>query len=109
MAHWAEIDENNIVLRILVLADDKNKNWLEERFGGNWIETSYTGSIRKNFAGVGHTYDAELDAFIPEKPFNSWVLDTETFKWIAPVTRPSDGKFYFWDEDTTSWVEEEEE
>ena len=105
MAHWAEIDENNIVIQVLVLGDDKSSDWLVERFGGTWIQTSYTGSIRKNFAGIGMTYDSELDAFIPPKPFDSWVLDEETAQWEAPVAYPTDGKDYSWDEETTSWVE----
>lgn len=105
MAHWAEIDKNNIVIRVLVLGDDKTSDWLVKRFGGTWIQTSYTGAIRKNFAGVGHTYDSELDAFIRPKPFDSWVLDEETAQWEAPVEYPTDGNNYSWDEETTSWIE----
>jgi len=105
MAHWAEIDENNIVIQVLVIGDDKSSDWLVERFGGNWIQTSYTGAIRKNFAGIGHTYDSELDAFIAPKPFDSWVLDEETAQWEAPIEYPTDGKNYSWNEETTRWVE----
>jgi hypothetical protein len=124
MAYWAEIDENNFVIQVLVLGDDKSSDWLVERFGGTWIQTSYntrggihfnpeTGepssdqskALRKNPAGIGHTYDSELDAFIPPKPFDSWVLDEETAQWEAPVEYPTDGKDYSWDEETTSWVE----
>lgn len=105
MAHWAEIDKNNFVIQVLVLGDDKTAEWLVERFGGTWIQTSYTGSIRKNFAGIGHTYDSELDAFIAPKPLDSWVLNEETAQWEAPVEYPTDGKDYGWDEETISWVE----
>jgi hypothetical protein len=107
MAHWAEIDENNLVIQVLVLDDSKSSDWLVERFGGTWIQTSYSGSIRKNYAGIGHTYDSELDAFIPPKPFESWILNEETAQWEAPTPKPEGN--YYWDEDSTSWVEVTEE
>lgn len=69
-----------------------------------WKQTSYNGNFRKNYAGSGHTYDAGRDAFIPPKPFNSWVLNETTCQWDAPVPRPTDGKQYIWDEDTISWL-----
>lgn len=105
MKHWAELDENNIVVRVLVVGDDKNIEWLVERFGGTWLETSPTEEIRKNYAGVGYTYDPEIDVFIPLTPFDSWVLNKETYKWEAPVERPSDGKDYVWDETILDWVD----
>ena len=109
MAHWAEIDENNIVLRVTVGDNndpngDEGHQWLVENLGGTWIKTSFNANIRKRFAGVGDTYDAELDAFIEPSPFASWVLDRETCQWQAPVAYPSDGFTYYWDEEATSWV-----
>jgi len=102
MKNYAKLDSNNLVSQVVVLADDKDPNWLTERLGGNWIEST---EQRKNSAGIGMTYNSELDAFIPPKPFDSWVLDEETAQWEAPVEYPSDGKDYSWDEETTSWVE----
>ena len=77
------------------------KNFL----GGNWKQTSYNGNIRKNFAGIGFTYDATKDAFIPPQPFPSWTLDESTCLWKPPVDYPSDGKTYGWFENSTSWKE----
>jgi len=110
MAHFAELDENNIVIRVLVTdnndpAGDEGYQWLVDNLGGTWVQTSYNATIRKNFAGVGFTYDATLDAFIAPKPFASWSLDEETCQWVAPVDYPSDGKSYYWDETITDWVE----
>ena len=107
MAHWAEIDENNVVLRVTVGDNnepDEGYQWLIDNLGGTWIKTSYNGSIRKNYAGTGFTYDSDLDAFIPPKPFDSWTLDEETCQWIAPKPYPNDDKLYFWDEESLSWV-----
>ncbi len=110
MAHWAEIDDNNLVLRVLVGSNDEpdeGYQWLIDNLGGTWIKTSYNKSIRKNFAGIGYTYDAERDAFIPPKPYNSWVLDEDTCQWEAPVPRPDALKNVpvKWDENTLSWKE----
>lgn len=118
MAHWAEIDENNLVTRVLVgNNDDPNEgyDWLIENLGGTWVKTSYNTHggvhngggtpLRKNYAGIGYTYDADRDAFIPPQPFESWILNEDTCLWDAPVEYPSDGKMYTWDEDTTNWVE----
>ena len=127
MAHWAELDENNIVTRVLVgdnndPAGDEGYQWLLDNLGGTWVKTSYnavggkrrnpeTGEVteeagfRKNYAGIGYTFDAGRDAFIPPKPFNSWVLNEDTCLWDAPTPYPADGKMYRWDEDTTAWVE----
>lgn len=107
MAHFAEIDENNIVLRVLVTdnnALNEGYDWLVETLGGTWIKTSYNNNIRKNYAGVGYTYDEARDAFIPPKPYASWVLDEETCRWEAPIPYPEDGVMYEWDEETTNWV-----
>ena len=108
MAHWAEIDENNVVLRVTV-GDNNDPNgdegyqWLIDNLGGTWVKTSYNATMRKNFAGIGFTYDEERDAFIAPKPFDSWILDEETCKWEAPVEYPTDGQIYAWNEETTSW------
>ena len=119
MAHFAELDENNIVLRVIVVsnADTSDVNGVEREeigvafcrslFGSStvWTQTSYNGNIRKNYAGVGYSYDASRDAFIPPKPFPSWVLNEQTCLWDAPVARPGDGKVYVWNEPTISWIE----
>jgi hypothetical protein len=110
MAHWAEIDENNVVLRVTV-GDNNDPNgdegyqWLINNLGGTWVKTSYNGNIRKNYAGIGYTYDQERDAFIPPKPFESWVLNEETCQWEAPIAYPADDKIYTWDEATVNWIE----
>ena len=110
MAHWAEIDENNIVVRVTV-GDNNDSNgdegyqWLIENLGGTWIKTSYNGNIRKNFAGIGFTYDEERDAFITPKPYDSWTLEEETCQWKSPIEYPTDGNIYYWDEETLSWIE----
>lgn len=106
MAHFAEIDSNNIVLRVLVVDNSHELGGAEYlaydlRLGGRWIQTSYNGSIRKNYAGIGFFYDEIRDAFIPPKPFPSWVLNETTCQWEAPVPSPL-GDFY-WDEATLSW------
>tara|TARA_B100000809_G_C14934049_1_gene457928 strand:- start:208 stop:582 length:375 start_codon:yes stop_codon:yes gene_type:complete len=115
MAYFAEIDDSNVVLRVLVLSDtdtqDENGVEVEEigqeyfhnSLGGTWIQTSKSNAFRKNYAGIGHTYDEIRDAFIPPKPFPSWTLKEDTCLWEAPTARPDDGKFYSWNEDTTSW------
>jgi hypothetical protein len=108
MAHFAEIDENNIVLRVLVTNNDfpnEGYNWLIENLGGTWIKTSYNANIRKNFAGIGYTYDEGRDAFIPPKPYESWILNENTCQWEAPTAYPTDGKLYTWDEDSQEWIE----
>lgn len=117
MAHFAEIDENNVVQRVIVVANkdtaDANGNEVESigvafcqrLLGGNWKQTSYNANFRKNYAGIGYTYDAGIDAFVPPKPYPSWVLNSNTAQWEAPVPMPQDGKMYSWDEATQSWVE----
>ena len=108
MSHFAEIDENNVVLRVLVGDNDmpnEGYDWFVENLGGIWIKTSYNGNIRKNYAGIGYTYDEELDAFIPPKPFDSWTLNETTCLWQAPTPYPQDGRVYRWDEESLTWVE----
>ena len=123
MAHFAEIDSNNVVLRVVVV-DNRDTStpdgtevesigvaFCQRLFGGNWLKTSYNGNIRKNYAGIGYTYNAGLNAFVPPKPFASWILNNDTALWDAPTLMPSDvgtgepPKRYIWDEATTSWVE----
>lgn len=118
MAHFAQLDENNVVTQVIVVANEEllvNGQEVEEKgivfckslFGPetNWKQTSYNGNIRKNYAGKGYTYDSIRDAFIPPKTFNSWVLNEENLWWEAPIPYPVDGKLYTWDEPTVSWVE----
>jgi hypothetical protein len=114
MSHFAKIDENNTVVQVIVAEQDVIDSGL---FGDpeSWIQTSYNTQggqhllggtpLRKNYAGIGYTYDARLDAFIPPKPYASWVLNEETCTWDARTPSPSDGKAYRWDEETTSWIE----
>ena len=111
MAHFAEIVDG-IVQRVIV-AD--TQEWCEQNLGGTWVQTSYNTHggqhtlggtpLRKNYAGIGYTYDAGRDAFIPPQPFPSWLLNEETCLWDAPVAMPTDGKPYTWDEPTLNWVE----
>jgi hypothetical protein len=111
MAHFAEVDENDIVLRVLVVGNDqehRGQEFLADDLGlgGTWVQTSYNGNMRKNYAGIGMKFDRVRDAFIPEKPFASWVLNEDTCLWDAPTPMPvEEGKMFTWDEDTTSWVE----
>jgi hypothetical protein len=115
MAHFAELDDDNIVKRVIVVnnneliengVEDENKGILfcQMLLGGKWKQTSYNSSFRKNFAGAGYSYDNTRDAFISPKLFNSWLLDEATCQWKAPVEYPSDDKFYSWDENSLSWV-----
>jgi hypothetical protein len=121
MAHFAEIGLNNTVLRVIVVhnnelmdngveSEAKGADFCHNLFGGTWVQTSYNATIRKNYAGEGFTYDAQRDAFIPPKPFPSWVLDEDACLWSPPVPYPTDigtpeaPKRYVWDEATTSWV-----
>jgi hypothetical protein len=120
LAHFARI-ENNLVTQVIVVNNKDTSTpdgtevesigvaFCQRLFGGNWVKTSYNGNVRKNYAGVGYTYDSGRDAFIPPKPFNSWVLNENTCQWEAPTPMPTDGKKYSWDEATTAWVETESE
>ncbi len=119
MAHYAFLDENNVVTEVIPGKDegDGGMDW-EQHYGDvrgqickrtsyNTIGGVHTGGgapFRKNYAGIGYTYDAQLDAFIPPQPFASWVLNDQTCLWEAPVSMPNDGQSYVWDEQTTSWV-----
>ena len=101
MAHYAKI-EDDIVTQVVVA----EQAYIDTK-EGTWVQTSYNASIRKNYAGIGYTYDLAKDAFIPPKPYPSWVLNEDTCNWEAPVTIPDDGKQYKWNEATTNWVEVE--
>lgn len=123
MAHFAELDENNVVLRVIVVdnSDCCTPDGVEKEsigiahcewvLGGRWVQTSYNGNFRKNFAGIGFTYDEERDAFIPPKPEDrpSHVIDEETCEWVPPIPRPADHGtgdpiiLYSWNEETLSW------
>ena len=106
MAHFAEIDITNTVTRVIVVHDSleaSGTEWCAEQYGGRWVQTSYTGRIRKNFAGVGYTYDEARDAFLAPRPFPSWQLDAAC-KWQPPVPYPTDGELYEWSEADLDWV-----
>lgn len=117
MAHFAQIDENNTVLQVIVVNNDEcavdgveneiaGVVFCKSLFGKNtrWKQTSYNGKIRKNYAGIGYTYDKAKDAFIPPKPFPSWILNEQTCLWSAPTPMPDDGERYRWDETTQTWI-----
>ena len=108
MAHWAEIDENNKVIRVTVGDNDdpngdEGYQWLLDNLGGRWIKTSYNNKIRGKYAALGDTYNQTEDIFISEQPYPSWIR-IGSF-WKAPVDLPEDGKQYKWDEDSKTWVE----
>jgi hypothetical protein len=115
MAHFAELDANNVVLRVIVVdnKDTADANGVEKEhigaafcerlFGGNWKQTSYNGNIRKRYAGAGFTYNVDIDAFVPPQPYPSWTLDADA-NWQAPVAMPTDGQMYSWDEATQAWT-----
>ena len=117
MSHFAKLDKNNIVIFVTRgrQEDDGLEDELSTRTGDTYKQTSYNtrGGVhtlggtpfRKNYAGVGYIYDAERDAFIPPKPFASWLLNEDTCLWDAPTPYPSDGAMYRWDEDTLAWIE----
>lgn len=126
MAYFAEIDENNVVLRVLAVDDLHEENGqdflaIELGLGGTWIQTSYNARIRKNYAGIGMIYDQARDAFIHPQPYPSWILDEETCQWNAPIPNPSwilnkttgeyeppvtrPDKYYIWEENNLEWVE----
>ncbi len=117
MAHFAQIDENNIVIQVITAGDEYEKNGEElykEITGKTWKRTSYNTQVgihinggtpfRKNYAGIGYTYDEQRDAFIPPKPYNSWVLNENSCLWETPVPYPQDGKSYIWSEDLQQWI-----
>ena len=116
MAHFAELDADNVVVRVIVVnnAELLDANGQEQEaigaafcqslFGGTWVQTSYNGSFRARFAGEGYAYDQNHDAFIAPKPFPSWLFSNNILDWVPPIPYPEDGKPYAWDEATTSWV-----
>lgn len=110
MAHFAQIDNNNIVQQVLVVPDEQQHRGndylsIDLGLGGTWIQTSYNGTVRKMFAGVGYSYNQELDIFLPPKPFNSWVLNETKGEWEPPIPRPTDveGMVSIWDEENQDW------
>jgi len=103
MAHFAKINNNTVTEVLVAEKDFINSGKVGDEF--LWVQTSYNGNFRKNYAGVGYTYDKDRDAFIPKKPFASWILNEETCQWEAPSAIPDDGKKYEWNESTTSWDE----
>jgi len=121
MAHFAQLNNENIVTNVIVVHNnellDQDGNEIEQKgidfckslFGQDtkWIQTSYNSNFRKNYAGIGYTYDAVRDAFIPQKQYASWILNEQTCTWEAPIPYPTDGSIYNWDEPTLSWVKVE--
>ena len=117
MAHFAKLDENNVVIFVTVGRDEDNgkEEELSVRTGDVYKQTSYNTyggvhanggtPLRKNYAGVGYTYDSTRDAFIPPQPYPSWTMSEETCLWFAPTPMPTDGKRYQWNESTLAWVE----
>jgi len=116
MAHFAQLNEQNIVTQVIVVAneellldgiesEEKGVAFCRSLFGGIWKQTSYNGNMRKNYAGIGDTYDSQRDAFIAQQPYPSWTLAEETCRWASPVAYPTDGKRYNWNEATLTWIE----
>ena len=117
MAHFAQLDDQNIVLQVIVIHNNECLNdagieteakgieFCNSLIPGNWVQTSYNATIRKNYAAIGFTYDKERDAFIAPKPFNSWILNEENCQWKAPVPYPNDQKSYAWNEELLQWIE----
>lgn len=120
MAYFAELNSDNIVLRVVVvndldimengkLSENKGIEFCKSLWGSNtlWKQTSDIFEFRKNYAGIGYTYNADIDAFVPPKPYSSWILNSDTAQWQAPIAMPDDGKAYSWNENTQSWNESE--
>ena len=114
MAHFAQIDSNNVVQQVLVVPDEQQHRGNEYLsndlgLGGTWIQTSYNGNIRKNFAGVGYIYNEELDIFLPPQPYPSWVIDPIEQYWVSPIPRPEpiEGKVFIWEEGDQMWKVED--
>ena len=115
MAHFAQLNDENLVTQVIVVAnsDTADSDGMENEavgaafcanlLGGTWKQTSYNARIRKNYAGIGYKYDADLDAFIPPQPYASWVLNNDTAQWEAPGAYPTDGGRYTWNEETLTW------
>lgn len=111
MSHWAEINDDNLVIRVLRgdnddPAGDEGHQWLLDNLGGTWVKTSYNAAIRKKFAGIGDTYDQERDAFIAPKPFDSWILNEDSCQWEAPKPIPDTENVYHWDEEQLDWIQD---
>lgn len=107
MAHYAFLNDQNVVTQVIVGNEETTGDWeayYSKLRGQSCIRTSYNGNIRKNFAGPGYTYDKKLDAFIPPKPFDSWKLVKKTCLWVAPIPMPKDGAAYTWDEASKTWT-----
>lgn len=117
MAHFAQLDENNFVTQVIVIhnnelldngveSEEKGIQFCKSLYGEdtNWKQTSYNGTFRKNFAGVGFKYDSRRDAFLETRPYETWILNNDTCRWEAPTPCPNDGKRYFWDDFTNTWV-----
>ena len=116
MAHFARVNENQIVQQVIAVNNEelidngveseaKGIALCQSLFPGTaWVQTSYNGRIRKNYAGIGYTYDEQRDAFIPQQPYPSWLLDESTCQWKPPVPYPVDGELYTWDEAAGEWV-----
>lgn len=116
MAHFAELDDLGIVQRVVVVANEellgtdgseseaKGVAFCQALLGGTWVQTSYNRSFRKRFASIGDCYDPGRDAFVPPKPYQSWVLDEETYDWLPPIPPPSDGLRHAWDEEHQRWL-----
>jgi len=117
MAHFAELDSNNIVVRVTVVENKDTADvngvekehigqaHLEKILGGTWKQTSYNGNMRGNYAGKGYTYFVDQDIFMPPKTYNSWIMSTADATWIAPSAMPTDGGVYNWDEDNQTWID----
>ena len=110
MAHYAFLNDNNIVTEVITGIDENEliegldpETWYGNFRGQTCKRTSYNGNIRKNYAAIGFTYDAERDAFIPLQPFSKWILDEETCQWLAPVPRPGNGFTYVWNDNKGEW------
>lgn len=110
MAHFAQIDDNNIVINVLSVPDEqehRGQEYLSENLGfdGRWIQTSYNHKIRKNFAGVGYVYNEDLDIFMPPKPYPSWIINSELGIWESPIPYPQlkNNEICIWDEDKKTW------
>lgn len=115
MAHFAQINENNVVQQVIVINNDllndngveqesKGQEFCQKLLGGTWIQTSYNKNFRKNFGSVGYTYNSTLDAFLPPQPYSSWTLNTSTFQWQPPTPMPEDNRQYVWNETTQAWT-----
>lgn len=118
MAHFAQLDSDNKVVNVIVVGDadcldgygneseQVGVSFCQSLFGADtsWVKTSINNRIRKNYASIGYQYDSKRDAFIPPKPYDSWVLNEDTYLWEPPVPHPADDSSYYWDENTTNWV-----